>query len=201
MSQFDPLWTPDSIDGFFQAPYSSTGKDRLQERNLVLDAPARRRLAAILVADVVGYSRLMGEDEDGTRTRFNAHLNERIVPRIAESHGRLVKTMGDGLLVEFISAIDAVRCAFDIQAAVVESNSATPEGQRLNFRIGINLGDVIVEGEDIHGDGVNIAARLEGLADPGGIVISDVVYEITRGKVPFEFDDLGSTEVKPGLPK
>jgi TolB-like protein len=192
----DPLRTSDSIDGCFHAPYSSTGKDRFQERNPVLDAPARRRLAAILVADVVGYSRLMGEDEERTRARFNAHLNERIAPRIGERHGRLVKTMGDGLLVEFASAIDAVRCAFDIQTAVAQSNSATPEGQRLNFRIGINLGNVIVEGEDIHGNGVNIAARLEGLADPGGIVISDVVYEITRAKVPFQFDDLGSKKVK-----
>ncbi len=159
-------------------------------------APARRRLAAILAADVVGYSRLMGEDEDGTRMRFNAHLNERIAPRISEHHGRLVKTMGDGLLVEYTSAIDAVRCAFDVQAAVTSSNAATPEARRLTFRIGVNLGDVIIEGEDIHGDGVNIAARLESLADPGGIVISDIVYEITKTKVPFEFDDLGLRELK-----
>ena len=156
----------------------------------------RRRLAAILAADVVGYSRLMGEDEEGTRRRFNTFLGELIDPRIDEHHGRLVKTMGDGLLVEFTSAIDAVRCAFEIQTAMAASNTSMPEARRLIFRIGINLGDVIVEGDDIHGDGVNVAARLEGIAEPGGIVISGVVYEIIRTKVPFDFDDLGSKNLK-----
>ena len=156
----------------------------------------QRRLAAILAADVVGYSRLMGEDEEGTRRRFNTHLGELIVPRIDDHHGRLVKTMGDGLLVEFTSAVDAVRCAFEIQTAMATSNISMPEARRLIFRIGINLGDVIVEGDDIHGDGVNVAARLEGIAEPGGIVISGVVYEIIRAKVPFDFDDLGSKNVK-----
>src|SRR5262245_61573792 len=129
-----------------------------------------RRLAAVLVADVVGYSRLSGIDEEGTRTRFRADLCDIFEPRFAEHRGRLVKTMGDGLLVEFQSVVDAVHCAIEIQRA--KSKAAAPDGRRLTYRIGINLGDVIVEGEDIHGDGVNVAARLEALAEPGGVAIS-----------------------------
>ena len=162
----------------------------------MVETRVQRRLAAILVADVVGYSRLMGEDEEGTRSQFNSHLNTLIAPKIADHHGRVVKTMGDGLLVEFASAIDAVQCAFEFQTAIMASNADTPERQRMSFRVGVNLGDVIVEGEDLHGDGVNVAARLEGLAEPGGVIVSGIVHEIVRTKVEFGFDDLGSQEVK-----
>ena len=148
----------------------------------MVEARVQRRLAAILAADVVGYSRLIGEDEEGTRSQFNSHLNTLIAPKIADHHGRVVKTMGDGLLVEFASAIDAVQCAFEIQTAITASNADTPERQRMSFRVGVNLGDVIVEGEDIHGDGVNVAARLEGLAEPGGVIVSGIVHEIVRTK-------------------
>ncbi len=132
----------------------------------------QRRLAAILAADVVGYSRLMGEDETGTRARFNAHFNELIEPAIASHLGRIVKTMGDGLLVEFASVVDAVECAVEIQKGMAERNADEPDDRRIVFRIGVNLGDVIIEGDDIHGDGVNVASRLEALADPGDICIS-----------------------------
>ena len=128
-----------------------------------------RRLAAILAADVVGYSRLMAADEAGTHARLKALRQELIEPAIAAHHGRIVKLMGDGALVEFASVVDAVQCAVEIQRGVAERNAGVPDDQRIEFRIGINLGDVIVEGDDIYGDGVNIAARLEGLAEPGGI--------------------------------
>ncbi len=118
-----------------------------------------RRLAAILAADVVGYSRLMGADEAGTRARFNAHLDELIEPGIASRQGRIVKTTGDGLLVEFASVVDAVQCAVDIQKGMAERNADEPDDRRIVFRVGVNLGDVIIEGDDIHGDGVNVAAR------------------------------------------
>ena len=131
----------------------------------------QRRLAAILAADVVGYSRLMGEDETGTRARFNTHLGNLIEPAIAEHQGRIVKTMGDGLLVEFSSVVNAVECAVAIQNGMKDCNADNAAGQRIEFRIGVNLGDVIIEGDDIHGVGVNVAARLEGLAEPGGVVI------------------------------
>ncbi len=121
----------------------------------------QRRLAAILAADVVGYSRLMGEDEAGTRARFNAHLNELIEPTIASRRGRIVKTTGDALLVEFASVVDAVQCAVDIQKGMADRNTDEPDDRRIDFRIGVNLGDVIIEGDDIHGDGVNVAARLD----------------------------------------
>ncbi len=156
----------------------------------------QRRLAAILIADVVGYSRLMGADEAGTRARFNAHLQDLIEPAIADRQGRIVKTMGDGLLVEFPSVVDAVECAVAIQNGMKDCTTDDPADQRIEFRIGINLGDVIIEGDDIHGDGVNIAARLEGLAEPGGVVISGKVHEEVRGKLDFSFDDLGLQEVK-----
>ena len=131
-----------------------------------------RRLAAILVTDVVGYSRLMGEDEAGTLERLKTHREELVDPKIAEHHGRVVKLMGDGALVEFASVVDAVQCAIDIQRSIAEHNAEIPAEKRIEFRMGINLGDVIVEGEDIYGDGVNIAARFQELADPGGIFIS-----------------------------
>ncbi len=155
-----------------------------------------RKLTAILAADVAGYSRLMGVDEAGTRARFNAHLNELIEPAIASRRGRIVKTTGDALLVEFASVVDAVQCAVDIQKGMAERNADEPDDRRIVFRIGVNLGDVIIEGDDIHGDGVNVAARLEALADPGSVVVSGSVHEQVKGKVDFGFDDLGVQAVK-----
>src|SRR6266446_5209167 len=125
---------------------------------------ASRRLAAILAADVAGYSRLMGADEEGTLDRLKAHRRQLVDPKIAEHHGRIVKTTGDGMLVEFPSVVDAVRCAVEVQRGMAERNAGIPLEKRIEFRIGINLGDVIVESEDIFGDGVNVAARLEALA-------------------------------------
>ena len=156
----------------------------------------QRRLAAILAADVVGYSHLMETDEAGTRTRFNAHLDEMIKPAITELRGRIVKTLGDGLLLEFASVVDAVQCAVEIQNGMMKRNADEPGDRRMDFRIGINLGDVIIEGDDIHGDGVNVAARLEALADPGGICISGDVHRQCRGKVDVSFEDLGDLRVK-----
>ena len=156
----------------------------------------KRRLAAILAADVVGYSRLMGEDEAGTLQRLTKLRTDLIEPWIAEHHGRVVKLMGDGFLLEFASVVNAVVCAVAWQKGVTEEEEKLPESQRLRFRIGINLGDVIVEGEDIHGDGVNVASRIEGIADPGGICISDDVYRQVEGKLDLVFDDLGERRVK-----
>jgi len=156
----------------------------------------QRRLAAILAADVVGYSRLMGEDEAGTRARFNAHLNELIEPAIARERGRIVKTTGDGLLVEFASVVDAVQCAVEIQRSMAEHNAGEPDDQRMEFRIGVNLGDVIIEGNDIHGDGVNVSARLEEIADPGGIFISGTAFDQIRKNVDVGYEFLGEQEVK-----
>jgi len=156
----------------------------------------QRRLAAILAADVAGYSRLMGEDEEGTLATLTAHRTELIEPCIAEHRGRVVKTTGDGLLAEFASVVDAVRCAVAFQEGMRERNTETPEDLRIDFRIGVNLGDVIVQDDDVFGDGVNVAARLEGLAEPGSIVVSGMVHEAVRAKLDFGYDDLGSQEVK-----
>src|ERR1700731_1865812 len=131
-----------------------------------------RRLAAILAADVAGYSRLMGADEEGTHERLKAHRRELVDPKIGEHSGRIVKTTGDGMLVEFASVVDAVRCAAELQRAMVNRETGMSEDRRIRFRIGINLGDIIVEDDDIFGDGVNVAARLEVLSDPGGLCIS-----------------------------
>jgi adenylate cyclase len=155
-----------------------------------------RRLAAILAADVVGYSRLMGEDETGTLDALRAHREELIEPKIAEHEGRVVKLMGDGLLAEFPSAVEAVHCAVEIQHTMGERNANVPAERRITYRIGINIGDIIVEGDDIYGDGVNIAARLEGLADPGGISISRSVHTQIAGKLDLEIEDLGEQQVK-----
>jgi adenylate cyclase len=155
-----------------------------------------RRLAAILAADVVGYSRLMGADEAGTLNRLKALRQEHIEPCIDEHRGRLVKLMGDGALIEFASAVDAVECAIAVQACVAARNRDLPERERLEFRIGINIGDVIVEGDDIYGDGVNIAARLEGLAEPGGVCVSGVVRDSVKNKLEAGFEDLGEKTVK-----
>ena len=162
----------------------------------MVEERVQRRLAAILVADVVGYSRLMGEDEAGTRTRFNASLKELIEPVTASHRGRIVKTMGDGLLAEFTSVVDAVQCAVEIQEGMAERNADEPSDRRIDFRVGINLGDVIIEGDDIHGDGVNVAARLETLAEPGGICISGAVFNNVKGKLDLGFADLGPQKVK-----
>jgi adenylate cyclase len=155
-----------------------------------------RRLAAILAADVVGYSRLMGEDEAGTLIALKAHLDELIEPRITEHEGRIVKLMGDGVLAEFPSAVEAVLCAVEIQRAMADRTADVPEGRRIRFRIGINLGDIIFEGDDIFGDGVNVAARLEGLAEPGGICVSSTVHLQVKNKMDVGFEDLGDQEVK-----
>ena len=136
---------------------------------------SRRRLAAILAADVAGYSRLMGADEERTHARLKALRRQLVDPKIQEHHGRIVKTTGDGMLVEFPSVVDAVRCAVELQRAMVDRNADVVEDKRIIFRIGVNLGDVIAEGGDIYGDGVNVAARLEALAEPGGICISGTV--------------------------
>src|ERR1700686_5173713 len=149
-----------------------------------------RRLTAILAADVAGYSRLMGADEEGTHERLQAHLQQLINPKIALHHGRIVKTTGDGMRAEFASVVDAMRCAAEIQRAMIDRDAQMPDERRIRFRIGINLGDVIAEGEDIFGDGVNVAARLEALAEPGGICGSGTVHEQIRGKWPARLPDL-----------
>ena len=136
-----------------------------------------RRLAAILAADVAGYSRLMGADEEGTHERLKALRRELLDPKIAEHRGRIVKTTGDGLLVEFASVVDAVRCAVEVQQAVPERDTGVAADNRIELRIGVNLGDVIVEGDDLYGDGVNIAARIEALADAGGVFVSNTVHD------------------------
>ncbi|HEV8392497.1 MAG TPA: adenylate/guanylate cyclase domain-containing protein [Dongiaceae bacterium] len=156
----------------------------------------QRRLAAVLIADVVGYTRLSQIDEMGARGHFNADLREVFEPKIAEHGGRLVKTMGDGILVEFSSVVEALTCAVEIQHAKAERTAGTSADRRMDFRIGINLGDVIVEGDDIHGDGVNIADRLQRLAQPGGIVISGTTYDHVRGKVEAAFDFRGEQRIK-----
>src|SRR5215468_3841097 len=157
---------------------------------------ATRRLAAILAADVVGYSRLMGADEEATLEHLKALRRELLDPMIAEHHGRIVKTTGDGLLVEFASVVDAVRCAVAMQQAMPERNTGVAADNRIEWRIGINLGDVIVEGDDLYGDGGNIAARIEALADPGGVFVSNTVYDHVRDRLSFVFEDLGEQQVK-----
>ena len=155
-----------------------------------------RRLAAILAADVVGFSRLMGADEVGTLARLKAVRKDLIDPAIAARQGRIVKTTGDGLLVEFASVVDAVESAIAVQRAIAERNTRLPEDQRIVLRIGVNLGDVIVEDDDIYGDGVNVAARLEALAEPGGLLISQTVYENIAGKLDAAFADNGERAFK-----
>ena len=156
----------------------------------------QRRLAAILAADVVGYSRLTGTDEEGTIARLRALRRELIDPAIAEHRGRIVKTTGDGILIEFASVVDAVRCAVDVQRGMMARNRDVPANNIIEFRVGINLGDVVVEGGDLLGDGVNVAARLEGLAEPGGIRISGSAYDQVRDKLALPFADLGEQVVK-----
>src|SRR5215472_9751179 len=159
-------------------------------------ATPTRRLVAIFAADVAGYSRLMGADEEGTHERLKAHLVELVDPKIREHHGRLVKTTGDGLLVEFGSVVDALRCAAETQREMTGRNTGVPPDSRIEFRIGINVGDIAVEDGDIFGDGVNVAARLEGLADPSGICVSARVQEDAAGRLDLSFDDLGDQSLK-----
>src|ERR1700736_178641 len=155
-----------------------------------------RRLAAILAADVAGYSRLMGEDEEGTHAALTSLRREVSDPKSAEHRGRIIKSTGDGFLVEFASVVDAVRCAVEMQREMAERNADIPAERRIEFRIRINLGDIVAEDHDIFGDGVNIAARLEALADPGGICISRVVRDQIRDKLPYAFEDRGEQQVK-----
>ena len=162
----------------------------------MLESRVERRLAAILVADVAGYSRLMGIDEEGTLLQLKTHRKELVDPKITEYRGRIVKTTGDGMLVEFVSVVDAVRCAVDIQRNMVERNAEVPTERRIQFRVGINVGDIISDNDDIYGDGVNVAARLETLADPGGIDVSRTVHDQVRDKLNFSFEDLGEQIVK-----
>ena len=154
-----------------------------------------RRLAAILAADIVGYSRLMGEDEAGTALAVREH-RDAARPLVANLGGRIVKTTGDGLLLEFPSVVAATECAIAIQKLMAERNADTPSEKRIVYRIGVNLGDVLIEGDDILGDGVNIAARLEGLCEPGGVLISGAAYDHVRGKIDADFVDLGQKDLK-----
>ncbi len=159
-------------------------------------ARVERRLAAILAADIAGYSRLMGADEEGTLAQLKACRKALVDPKISEYRGRIVKTTGDGMLVEFGSAVDAVRCAVEVQRGMATSNVDIPEAKRIEFRIGIHVGDIIIDDNDIFGDGVNIAARLEGIADPGGICISDDAHRQIRGKTEIAYDDMGHQSLK-----
>src|SRR6476620_7031239 len=164
---------------------------------VMAQARVERRLAAILAADVAGYSRLMGVDEEGTLATLKAYQSELVYPKIAEHRGRIVKTTGDGALIEFVSAVDAVRCAIDIQRAIAERNVDVSNNRRIEFRIGINIGDVIADdGGDIFGDGVNVAARLESISEPGGICVSSQVQENARGSIDIAFEDLGQQQLK-----
>ena len=157
---------------------------------------AQRRLAAILAADVVQYSRLMRDDEEGTHIAYRTHLEQLFKPCIREHNGRIVKSTGDGLLAEFSSVVDALQCAVQIQEGMTPREQDVADEDRIALRVGVNLGDIIVEGSDIFGDGVNIAARLESLAEPGGICISGPVYNAVGNKLPVSFEDLGAKEVK-----
>src|SRR5262249_19278220 len=160
------------------------------------DKRVERRLAAILAADGGGYSRLMGEDEEGTLAAVRTVRRELGDPKIREHRGRIVKTTGDGLLVEFASVVDAVRCAVEVQREMIARNSQVPAEKRLEFRMGINVGDIIIEDGDIYGDGVNIAARLEALAEPGGICVSAAAHDQVRDRLDIAFRDLGDQQVK-----
>jgi len=168
-------------------------EDRATERSA---AGPERRLAAILAADIAGYSRLMEADEEGTLARLQGTLRQLVRPTVEGHRGRIVKTTGDGFLAEFASLLEALRCAVALQQGTAERESAVPEERRLNYRIGVNVGDILIEEGDVFGDGVNVAARLEGLAEVGGIVVSQGVQEQATGKVPFRFEDLGERRVK-----
>ena len=155
-----------------------------------------RRLAAVMAGDVAGYSRLMGRDEENTLAQLKAFRKTLVDPRIATHRGRIVKTTGDGMLVEFASAVDAARCGVEIQREMAQQNAEVPPELRIEFRIGIHVGDIIIDDNDIFGDGVNIAARLEGIAQSGGVCISDDAHRQIRGKVDIVFDDIGEQILK-----
>jgi adenylate cyclase len=169
---------------------------RFGEYRFLATDRVERRLAAILAADVAGYSRLMGADEEATLARLKAVRRELADPKVKEHRGRIVKTTGDGLLLEFASVVDAVRCAVEVQREMAERNADVPPDRRIELRMGINVGDIIKDGRDIHGDGVNVAARLEALAEPGGICVSRVVRDQVRDKLDFAFEDMGEQQVK-----
>src|SRR5882724_4631287 len=160
------------------------------------EASTIRRLAAILAADVVGYSRMMGEDESGTLRAMRSVWSELFNPAVADHRGRIVKMMGDGALVEFASAVDAVQCAVAIQNAMAERNSADGDAKQMAFRVGVNLGDIVIDGDDIFGDGVNVAARLESQAPSGGVLLSDSIHAQVKGKVDLFFADAGEVALK-----
>src|SRR5208282_3278936 len=195
MAQADPKATS-LLDG--RTPPAAIELIRNHPRVIFMMTEARveRRLAAILAADVAGYSRLMGVDEEGTLRQLKVHRKELVDPKITEHRGRIVKTTGDGMLVEFVSVVDAVRCAVDIQREMVERNADVPAETCIQFRVGINVGDIISDNNDIYGDGVNVAARLEALAEPGGIMVSRNVYDQVRDKLSFGFEDMGEQTVK-----
>jgi adenylate cyclase len=155
-----------------------------------------RKLAAIMVADVVGYSRMMGDDEAGTLAALTRYRREFVDPAILEHRGRIVKTTGDGLLLEFASVVDAVRCAIALQQGMAEINGGLPDSRRMTFRIGVNIGDVIVQDRDLFGDGVNVAARLQAFAEPGGICVSRAANEQIRGKIDVSFVEAGSHQFR-----
>src|SRR5713226_2030636 len=162
----------------------------------LIEKRVERRLAAVLATDVAGYSRLMGADEEGTLARLKTFRKALIDPKITEHRGRIVKTTGDGMLAEFASAVDAARCALEVQRDMAGQNAEVPQDGRIEFRIGIHIGDIIIDDNDIFGDGVNIAARLEGIAEPGGVCISDDAHRQVRGKVDIPFEDMGSQTLK-----
>src|SRR5690242_6102067 len=184
-----PDLTAEHVSGSIAPSENPEGLDMTAPR-------ADRRLAAILAADLVGYSRLVERDEAGTLARLKAHRKEFIEPLIAEHHGRIVKLTGDGALCEFGSVVDAVACAVLIQKGMAERERGVPEEERVRFRIGVNLGDVVLEDGDLYGDGVNIAARLEQLAEPGGICVSGTAYDHLRGKLACDLEYLGERQVK-----
>ena len=165
-----------------RAAISRRWLDLYTEREIALSAErVERRLTAILAADVAGYSRLMGADEEGTLAQLKAHRRALVDPKITEHRGRIVKTTGDGMLVEFASVVDALRCAVEVQRGMIERNAEVPQEKRIEFRVGLHEGDIILDGGDIFGDGVNVAARLQGLAEPGSICVSSHVQEDARG--------------------
>jgi adenylate cyclase len=197
MSAFDPKATS-SAHGLSPPPTLKLafGTHPQFETFLMADARVERRLAAILAADVAGYSRLIGNDEEGTLATLKSCRRELIDPKIAEYRGRIVKTTGDGALVEFASSVDAVRCAVEVQRAMADRNAHLPDASRIEFRIGINVGDIVSDEGDIFGDGVNVAARLEGLSEPGGICVSGRVHEDVQGKLEVSFEDAGEQQLK-----
>ena len=162
----------------------------------MVQSRVERKLVSVVVADVVGYSRLMELDEEGTHARLNAFQRDLLKPKVSEHSGRVIKNTGDGALLEFASVVDAVRCAVEVQRGMIDRNADFPEDRRIVFRFGINLGDVIVEPDDIHGDGVNVAARLEGLAEPGGVCISGTAHDHVRDRLPYVFTEKGEQTVK-----